>query len=186
MPSFHRHIPTKYAALAAISLGAAALAGARELPGRVEVQGRTLQLNGEAVCSKFFFPVYSVGLYLEAPSHDARQVIESEQVKQIHVKLLRDATKAQIVNVLRWRLRAVAADQQALWPRFEEILQGIPDAKEGTALAITYVPGSSSVVLSFEGKEIAFRGKELADAFLRIWIGEDKVASRTRQALLGL
>ncbi len=185
MPSFPGHISTKYAVLAAISLSGAALADARGLPQQVEVQGHTLRLNGEAVCSKFFFPVYSVGLYLEAPSHDARQVLESEQVKHIHLKLLRDVTKAQIVNALRWRLRAVAADQQALWPRFEEIFQAIPDAKEGTDLAITYVPGGA-VVLSFEGREIAFRGKELADAFLRIWIGEDAPASGTRPALLGL
>ena len=46
------------------------------------IEGKTLKLNGVSYLKKLgFVKVYAVGLYLENPTKDPKEVIESEQVK---------------------------------------------------------------------------------------------------------
>ena len=55
-------------------------------PGEAIVDGKALELSGVA-CRKAFLvvKVYAGGLSLEHPTQDAREAIESEQIKQLHL-----------------------------------------------------------------------------------------------------
>ena len=72
----------------------AAFAGDMEVlgvtfPGEKVIEGKTLTLNGVAYRKAMgLVKVYAVGLYLEKPSQDPQQVIESEQVKYMHTHYL--------------------------------------------------------------------------------------------------
>jgi hypothetical protein len=53
-------------------------------PGEKVIEGKTLTLNGVAYRKALgLVKVYAVGLYLEKPSQDPQEVIESEQVKYL-------------------------------------------------------------------------------------------------------
>ena len=57
-------------------------------PGEKVVDGKTLQLNGVALKEKFFIDVFAGGFYLENPTMDAAEAIESEQVKHFYLHYL--------------------------------------------------------------------------------------------------
>ena len=60
-----------------------------ELPTEKIVAGKTLKLNGVSYRKVMgFIKVYVVGLYLENPTHDSQNVIQSQQVKQLHFHYL--------------------------------------------------------------------------------------------------
>ena len=80
--------------------GAPAWAGDMEIadvtfPGQKVVDGKTLTLNGVALKTKFFIKVFAGGFYLETPTHDATEAIESEQVKQFYLHYLTSKATAE-------------------------------------------------------------------------------------------
>lgn len=153
-----------------------------ELPPQIAVAGKPLTLNGKATFRKWFFSIYDVGLYLERRTRSAQDVVGSEQLKRLHLRLLRDAPRDQMVNILRWRLQTVAgADYPKLEARVNTLLDAIPDAKSGANLYITWVPGRGTVFSGDDGRELVIDGKDFADALFNVWL-QDK---RVRPGLLG-
>ena len=63
-------------------------------PGEKVVAGKTLKLNGVAYKKVFFIKVYAGGFYLENPTQDPKEIIESEQVKHFHLQYLTEQATA--------------------------------------------------------------------------------------------
>lgn len=159
-----------------VALAVAMPATGRELPRAVKVSGKTLRLNGQATFRKWFFSVYDVGLYLESPTQDPSVVLSSTQVKRLHLHLLRDAPKDQMVNVLRWRLQTVAgAEYTKIQSRVDTLLAAIPEAKKGTELFITWVPERGTVLSAADGREMVIEGKDFADALFNVWLQDQRI-----------
>jgi hypothetical protein len=157
-------------------------AEARDIPGAVRVGDKELQLNGTATFRKWFFSIYEVGLYLEKRSTDAAKVVEANEPKRLHIHLLRDAPRDQLVNLLRWRLQTVAASgYERIRERVDRLLEVIPDARAGSDLVITYVPERGTVLTAEGGKQVVIEGKDFADALFNVWLAD----SRVRPGLMG-
>ena len=68
-------------------------------PGEKVIEGKTLTLNGVAYRKAMgIVKVYAVGLYLEKPSQDPKEVIESEQVKHLLTHYLTKKATAQKIQ----------------------------------------------------------------------------------------
>lgn len=155
------------------------------LPDELPVAGKTLRLNGAAVQRKLVFDLYTIALYLEQPTRDARQVIESNQVKQLRLRMLHDATREQVSGALRGRLQAAKRDVGGLQPRLERLLGAIPQVSKGDELVITYHPATGTILESKSGTQLTLPGKDLADALFSIWLGEGAAMDIVRAGLLG-
>lgn len=149
---------------------------AKELPHTVDVAGKRLRLNGAATFRKWFFSIYDVGLYLEKPTRDSTEVLASDQLKRLHVHLLRDAPRDQMVNLLRWRLQTVSgAGYEKIRVRVDRLLSEIPDGKKGTDLFITWVPDRGTVLSAVDGREVVVEGKDFADALFNVWLQDKRI-----------
>lgn len=155
------------------------------LPDELPVAGKTLRLNGAAVQRKLVFDLYTIALYLEHPTRDARQVIESNQVKQLRLRMLHDATREQVAGALRGRLQAAKRDVDSLQPRLERLLGALPQVSKGDELVITYHPATGTILESKSGTQLTLPGKDLADALFSIWLGEGAAMDIVRAGLLG-
>jgi len=60
----------------------------------------------------------------------------------------------------------------------------IPDAKKGSTIVITYVPGSGTM-LSTAGERSIIPGKDFADALFSVWLGPSPVDDGLKKGLLG-
>jgi hypothetical protein len=160
------------------------LAG-QEIPDQLALEGKNLKLNGAAVQKKFIFQIYAVALYLENPTRNARQAIESDQVKRIHMKMLRNAKKEQVADALRSGVQSNTKDLNPLRERLDKLLAELPDVKAGDEIFITYVPGKGTELTSPQKKGLLIPGKDFADALLGIWLGQSNGIARIRRGLMG-
>lgn len=156
------------------------------LPETVTVEGKELKLNGAGLRKKFVFSVYVAALYLENPSRQASEVINSDQPKQVVMVMLRDLDKKSIVDAIREGFQKNAGEKlPALKERLDKFAASVPDVKKGDNLTITYVPGEGTTVTSKTGKAAKVEGKDFADALFSVWLGQNAVQDSLKDGMLG-
>ncbi len=172
---------------------AAGSAQAREqygvrMPDTVTVEGRQLKLNGMGLRRKkmiFTINVYVAGFYAEAPSKNALELVSSDQSKRMTLYMLRDLDKGKITDALREGFEKNSkAALPVLKDRLDRLSAMIPDAKKGSTIVITYVPGTGTV-LAGAGERSVIEGKDFADALFSVWLGRNAADDELKAGLLG-
>jgi hypothetical protein len=156
------------------------------MPDTAEVSGKTLALNGMGLRKKFVFKVYVAGLYLEEKSKDAKTVIEKDQVRKVHMKMLRNLDKKTMAEAIESGFTANNKDKMpALRERLDKLLKDIVDLKEKDDVTITYTPGKGTA-LAVQGKDgTTVEGKDFADAMFSVWLGANPVDDSLKSGMLG-
>ncbi len=173
--------------------GGMALAGDMEIadvkfPGEKVVDGKNLKLNGVALKTKFFIKVFAGGLYLENPTSDATEAIESEQVKHFHLHYLTSkATAKKLQNGFKEAIEDANPPELVEKYRKEIDLYASwldQDMAPGATSVTTYVPGKG-LTLVFKGQEKGtIPDKTFAQMYFRYNLGEDADSSM-RKGYLG-
>jgi len=173
--------------------GGMALAGDMEIagvkfPGEKVVDGKTLQLNGVALKEKFFIDVFVGGFYLENPTKDAAEAIESEQVKQFYLQYLTSkATAEKLQDGFKEAIEDANPPELVARYRKEIDLYASwldQDMAPGATSVATYVPGKG-LTLVFKGQEKGtIADKTFAQMYFRYNLGEDADSS-IREGYLG-
>ena len=141
-------------------------------PGTVEVDGRTLQLNGMAMRKKMIFKVYVAGLYLSTVSSKAEEILGADQPRRMVMHFVRNVDKGKICDAWHEGLEDNTPDASAdLKQKFNDLCSLMDDIKDGQAFVFTYVPGKGTNVEVAGAAKGSIEGKEFADAMLRCWIG---------------
>ena len=161
-----------------------------KFPTEKTIEGKTLKLNGVSYLKKLgFVKVYAVGLYLENPTKDPNEVIESEQVKYMlthyltskatakkisegFVELMEEGNPKELVDANRADI-----DKYASWLD--------ADMKPGLTSESVYVPGKG-ITLTYQGQvKGTIPGNTFARMYYRYNVGE-KADKKIREGLLGL
>lgn len=161
-----------------------------KFPTEKTIAGKTLKLNGVSYLKKFgFVKVYAVGLYLENPTKDPKEVIESEQVKYMlthyltskatakkisegFIELMEEGNPKDLVDANRADI-----DKYASWLD--------KDMKPGLTSESLYVPGKG-ITLTYQGQvKGTIPGNTFAQMYYRYNVGE-KADKKIREGLLGL
>ena len=154
------------------------------------IEGKTLKLNGVSYLKKLgFVKVYAVGLYLENPTKDPKEVIESEQVKYMlthyltskatakkisegFIELMEEGNPKDLVDANRADI-----DKYASWLD--------ADMKPGLTSESVYVPGKG-ITLTYQGQvKGTIPGNTFAQMYYRYNVGE-KANKKIREGLLGM
>jgi len=158
--------------------------------GEKKVAGKTLTLNGVAYRKALVFvKVYAGGFYLENPTKDPVQAIESEQVKHFYLHYLTSKATAKKIRegfvelmekcnppelVIKHR---ADIDRHAAW--FDK------DMKPGKTSVTTYIPGKGLVVEYMGTVKGTIPGNEYARMYYRYIFG-DKADQKMKKGYLGL
>ena len=153
------------------------------------VAGKTLKLNGVAYRKALgFIKVYAVGLYLEKPTHNAGEVISSEQVKQLFFHYLTNKATAKKLQEGYLDLMKECnppemvernKDDMALYASWMD-----KDMRPGLTSVSTYVPGKG-LTLEYQGEvRGTIANPEFIQMYYRYNFGE-KANSKIRDGLLG-
>jgi hypothetical protein len=165
------------------------LAGVK-MPDTVQVEGKTLSLNGMGLRKKFVFKVYVAGLYLETPTHDAQKAIVSDETKRVDMVMLRNLEKEKVIEAIRTGFQKNAADRlPALQERLDKLVATIPDLKQGQTLTVSYVPGRGTRLEAEGGAgaggQVSVEGKDFAEAMFSVWLGSHPVDGDLKNGMLG-
>ncbi|MFZ7128655.1 MAG: chalcone isomerase family protein [Desulfobacterales bacterium] len=158
-------------------------------PGEKTVDGKTLTLNGVAVRKALvFINVYAGGFYLEHPTGDPREAIESEQVKHFHLHYLTSKATAEKLQE-GFIEKMVEANPPELVEEYRREIDLYAswldqDMEPGATSLTTYVPGKG-LTLVFKGEEKGtIPGSEFAQMYFRYNLG-DKADATLRDGYLG-
>lgn len=160
-----------------------------KFPAEKVVNGETLHLNGVSYLKKLgFVKVYAVGLYLQHPSTDPQEVIESEQVKYMLTHYLTSKATAQKISEGFIELmesgnpRALVDANRADIERYAAWLD--KDMQPGLTSESVYVPGEG-LTLIYQGEvRGTIPGRTFAQMYYRYNVGEN-ADQRIREGLLG-
>jgi len=160
-----------------------------KFPAEKQVEGKTLKLNGVAYRKAFgFIKVYVVGLYLENPTQDPLEVIQSEQIKQLYFHYL--TSKATAKKLQEGYLDLMRECNPAdVYERNKSDVELYAswldkDMQPGLTSVSTFVPGKG-LTLEYQGQ---VRGTIANPEFIRMYytynFGE-KAKAKIRDGLLG-
>lgn len=171
------------------AVSAAEVAGVT-FPGTKVIAGKTLSLNGTALRKAFVFvKVFAGGLYLENTTKDAKEAIESEQVKYYDLHYLTNkATAKKIQNGFIEEMEKTNPADLVEKHRGDIELYASwlnEDMKVGSTSESVYVPGKG-LTLILNGKEKGtIKSKEFAQMYYRYSLGE-KADEKLKKGYLGL
>ena len=174
---------------------AIAFAGDQEIagvtfPGEKQIAGTTLKLNGVALRKALMvIKVYAGGLYLETPTHDARKVIESEQVKHLHLHYLTGKATAKKLQAGFIEAMEAANPPEQVEKHRQEIDRFASwldtDMKPGSITESTYIPGKGLTLWVAGKKKGTVHDREFIQMYYRYCVGK-KADKRLRKGYLGL
>jgi acylphosphatase len=160
-----------------------------KFPTQKVIAGKTLQLNGVSYLKKFgFVKVYAVGLYLEKPTHDPVEVIESEQVKYMLTHYLTSKATAEKIRegfvelMEKGNPEALVAANRSDIEQYAAWLD--KDMAPGLSSESLYVPGKG-LTLTYQGEvRGTIPGTVFAQMYYRYNVGEN-ANPKIRDGLLG-
>lgn len=161
----------------------------------VPVQAQTLQLNGSGVRYQSASPLYSAGLYLDKKLATAAEVMGGQGTRQLRVLMLRDASAAEMGELLASGMVANASDEELsrLIPALFSLGELFGEQKKlaaGDSFQIESNPGGATTI-SIQAKSQGgpvrqvFEQPELFGVMLRMWLGSHPADSGLKNALLG-
>ncbi len=129
--------------------------------------------------------VYDAALHIGA-GHDTSKPLSGAPLRlAIHYR--RDFTAAEIAKGGDALLqRNVPTDTlEALRARLDRLNRAYRDVKSGDTYVLAYLPGKGTV-LRLNGTDlVTIEGEDFANAYFRIWLGEDPISVSLRDQLLG-
>ena len=161
-----------------------------KFPTQKIVEGKTLTLNGVSYLKKLgFVKVYAVGLYLEKPTRDPKEVIESEQIKQMVTHYLTKMATAEKISQGFIELMEAGNPKDLVEANRADIEKYASwmdkDMAPGLTAISTYVPGTG-VIYEYQGKvKGTIPGSTFAQMYYRYNVGEN-ADQQLRKGLLGL
>lgn len=148
-----------------------------------------LHLNGASIRSYYYLVDTYVGLlYMENPSNNAEAIINDDGYKRIiyHV-LMNRVSGRRIATAMYESLQLNVSSDEAvvLEDRLNQLVKMFDSKmKRGDEGYVDYLPGvGTRVVIKGEVKGI-LPGKDLYDALLKIWIGENPVSRHFKEEIL--
>lgn len=161
-----------------------------KFPTEKTIEGKTLTLNGVSYLKKLgFVKVYAVGLYLENPTKDPKEVIESEQVKYMLTHYLTSKATAKKISEGFVELMEAGNPKDLVDANRADIDKYASwldaDMKPGLTSESVYVPGKG-ITLTYQGQvKGTIPGDTFAQMYYRYNVGEN-ADKKIREGLLGL
>lgn len=151
-----------------------------KFPGEKIVAGKTLKLNGVALKkAALVIKIYAGGFYLENPTKDAQEAIESEQVKRMHLHYLTDKGTVKRIQegfidmMEKCNSPELVKTHRANIERYASWLD--KKTVPGKTSVTTYVPGVG-LTLEYQGEvKGTIPGKEFAQMYFRYVLGDKKM-----------
>lgn len=184
-----RRLPTLVSLLAAASLAAPVQArdvGVTQVPETLAIGGRTLQLNGAGLRSRFLVEIYVGALYLERPSSDAVAILAADQPWAVTLTFRRDVDHHRILDAFVTAFEHNSPEQlERLKPQLEIFHAVLQDLKDGQTMRLHYQPGAGTTLTVPGGATATVPGWPFGEAVLRTWLGDHPTDAGLKDALLG-
>jgi len=158
------------------------------LPDTIQLEGKTLQLNGAGIRTKFFFDIYVGGLYLEHHATNAKAVLADTGAKRITMNFLYgEVDKEKLTDGWQegFEKNQTRKHMKSLNNRLNQFNALFTTSRRGDSTAFDFLSDGSTHV-SFNGNEKGvIAGTDFQQALLAVWLGKKPADSDLKEAMLG-
>ena len=166
----------------------AVINAADPFPQTIDIAGKTLKKNGEALCEWGFFglDLYRVALWVETPSSDAEKLLQQDQVRCLELSFVRALSQKQMRKAYRESIRAnQPADEEALNESIAKFIDTVQAAPKGSRMRLICLPGKGLEVQQGEKKTLIPGKRPFLDLILKLYIGNRPPTPAVARGLLG-
>jgi len=159
------------------------------IPTVVNVNGKSLKINGAGVREKTFLDLYVGALYLMSKTTNAKEVIDSDSTMAIKLRIISNVVNREnMKEAFRSGFKKSTSDSTEIFKSkvIEFITKGFADEIEkGDEIDIEYIPGKGTH-LKRNGKTlVTIKGMEFKQAVFGFWLCEEPVDANLKKKMLG-
>ena len=158
------------------------------LPDTIQLQGKSLHLNGAGIRTKFFFDIYVGGLYLEHPASSAKAILAGAGNKRITMNILYgEVDKEKLTDGWEegFKKNQSSNRMKSLKARLDRFNALFVTAHRGDSIVFDLFSDGSTHV-SFNGSEKGvIEGSDFQQALLTVWLGKKPADSDLKNVMLG-
>jgi hypothetical protein len=171
-------------------LGGVAFAGKKAgvtMPDGITVNGQQLVLNGMGLREATLgIDVYVAGLYVQHPTSNAAQLIDSKETKQLTLKFVRDVGHDKIVKA--WHegfTKNATVPMSKLREYMAQLDAWTPSFRSGDTLTFTFIPDAGVTVDVNGVRKGQIADPDFARSLFSIWLGPKPPSGDLKKGLLG-
>ncbi|MCM2278175.1 MAG: chalcone isomerase family protein [Oligoflexia bacterium] len=172
--------------ISVLSANAASLLGV-EMPETQKSGGKSLVLNGLGAreATLFKVKVYVGALYLEAPSHNAEEILASPGIKRVLLHFVREVDAGKIRDAWKEAFeKNCGADCGSTSHALARLNSLMPDLRSGDRLSFTFLPGKVEVAVR-DSAPTAIESEKFGTILLATWLGKNPPNSGLKAGMLG-
>ena len=157
-------------------------------PTTVEISGKTLKKNGEALCEWGIFglDLYRVALWVEVPSSEPEVLLQPNPIRCLELPFVRALSQKQMRKAYRESIKAnQPADEEELKASIENFLETVQAAAKGSKMRLTCLPGKGLEIQQGKKKSLIPGNREFLDLILKLYIGNKPPTPAVARGLLG-
>jgi hypothetical protein len=158
------------------------------LPETIQLEGKTLHLNGAGIRTKFFFDIYVSGLYLEQPSSSATEIIGSNSTKRLTMDILYDeVSREKLTDGWEHGFKKNQSKKMmaALRRRLDSFNALFVTARKGDSMIFDFLSDGTTRI-KFNGYDKgSIDGADFQQALLAVWLGKNPADQDLKDSLLG-
>lgn len=160
--------------------GAGARASDAFFPARVNAGGDELVLNGKGVRHMLFVALYECALYLPQRMADPGRILQHPGPIVLRARIIAGDPGNSIPEDWRGVLRDELSDR--MYRKFRGFYR---DLEQGDEVEVRYRPGAGTDVWLNGKRLFTAPDRNLIDALLRLWIGDEPVSTELKYSLTG-
>ena len=190
-PTVQANTGNAVAAAAATAVDSVQLKG-HSYPKTIQLEGKTLQLNGAGVRYKFIVPVYTAALYTEKPVKSEAEFLAAPGSKRLILTMLRkvDSNELGYMFAKAMKVNIDPKDMVTALPGLARMGQVFADAKAvnpGDTIIMDWMVKGKNTVIAIRNE---VQGEPFADAafhraLMGVWLGKNAADAQLKKALLG-
>lgn len=158
----------------------------KDIPEIINIDGKTLKLNGSGIRKKFFFKIYTGALYTENKINNTNDLFKDNfngiirmrfLYKKVDSKKLRDAFVEDITHNTPEYINDEAIKKFINTFNFDTLSGDIVDI---------IIKDGKNVIVKYNGEvKNKIESKKLVEAVLKVWFGDKPVNDKLKKAMLG-
>lgn len=160
------------------------------VPRKIEIQNKTMQLNGAGGRSKMWLEVYVQALYLSQLSQDPKYIIDSDTEMAVRIEITSSMVSSnKLTKAMNTGFeKSAGSNLEALRPRIEQFKSYLSDAiTEKDVFILFYNPLDQTVnVIKNDVPKGKITGFDFKQALFGIWLSDKPVDETLKKHLLGI
>ncbi len=159
------------------------------LPAELTFSEQSLELNGGGIRKKYFFSLYTAGLYLSQKSKDASSIMGADETMAIRLEITSSMINSGNMSeaITEGFENSTGGNTGPVQDRVDELLKAFSSEsiEIGDVFDIVYIPGTGSQTYKNGSLKSTINGLDFKKALFGVWLSDKPASTDLKKGMLG-